>query len=126
MLSGSTKICDWDKTEKNREHVERFLLNLIESQALFNLSEWIHTKLFEERSTWMPLSEKVDQISLLRVHRLLAEGNFVLAVLEGTQQGRTLSSYDLFRLENGKIVEHWDTIEEVPPASEWKNNHGKF
>ena len=37
-----------------------------------------------------------------------------------------LRFYDLFRIENGKIVEHWDTIEEIPPRSEWKNQNGKF
>jgi len=26
----------------------------------------------------------------------------------------------------GKIVEHWDTIEEIPAKSEWKNSNGKF
>ncbi|TIX10233.1 MAG: ester cyclase, partial [Mesorhizobium sp.] len=36
------------------------------------------------------------------------------------------SYYDLFRVENGKIAEHWDTIEAIPPNAEWKNGNGKF
>lgn len=28
--------------------------------------------------------------------------------------------------ENGKIAEHWDTLETIPPQSEWKNQNGKF
>ena len=34
--------------------------------------------------------------------------------------------YDLFRLENGMIAEHWDTIETIPAQSDWKNTNGKF
>ncbi len=57
---------------------------------------------------------------------ILAEGNFVLCVSEGSLYGVYSSFYDLVRLANGKIVEHWDTTEEVPPRSEWVNENGKF
>jgi hypothetical protein len=29
-------------------------------------------------------------------------------------------------VENGKIAEHWDTIETIPPKEQWKNSNGKF
>ena len=61
-----------------------------------------------------------------RVHRVLGEGKFVLAMSEGTFGGKPTSFYDLFRVEDGKIAEHWDTIETIPPKSEWKNANGKF
>ena len=34
--------------------------------------------------------------------------------------------FDIVRVENGKIAEHWDTLETIPPQSEWKNQNGKF
>ena len=37
-----------------------------------------------------------------------------------------VDSYDLFRVQNGKIVEHWNTIEEIPVKEDWKNDNGKF
>jgi predicted SnoaL-like aldol condensation-catalyzing enzyme len=37
-------------------------------------------------------------------------GNFVLVVSEGSFAGRATSFDDLFRVKNGKIAEHWDTI----------------
>jgi len=60
------------------------------------------------------------------IHRVLAEGNFVLAVSEGALNGVHTSFYDLFRIAERKIVEHWDTIETVAPRHEWKNENGKF
>lgn len=59
-------------------------------------------------------------------HIILGEGNFILAVSEGQFLGNHAAFYDLFRIEDGLIVEHWDTIEEIPVEEEWKNNNGKF
>ena len=47
-------------------------------------------------------------------------------VSEGAFGGKQTSFYDLFRLENGKIAEHWDTVETIPPHAQWKNDNGKF
>lgn len=60
------------------------------------------------------------------IHRVLGEGNFVLVVSEGSIAGAATSFYDLFRVENGKIAEHWDTIEAIPDRSAWRNENGKF
>jgi predicted SnoaL-like aldol condensation-catalyzing enzyme len=61
-----------------------------------------------------------------RIHRVLGEGQFVLVVSEGQFAGKPTSFYDLFRVQNGKLAEHWDIIETIPPRSEWKNANGKF
>jgi predicted SnoaL-like aldol condensation-catalyzing enzyme len=59
-------------------------------------------------------------------HMILGEGNFVLAVSEGQFLGKNSAFYDLFRVEDGLIVEHWDTIQEIPPQEQWLNQNGKF
>lgn len=46
-----------------------------------------------------------------KVHRLLAEGDFVLTVSEGVKHGVHSSFYDLFHVSNLKLVEHWDTTD---------------
>ena len=61
-----------------------------------------------------------------RLHRVLAQGNFALAVSEGERAAAHTAFYDLYRVEAGKIVEHWDTIEAVAPPEEWENDNGKF
>jgi len=57
---------------------------------------------------------------------VLGEGNFVLVVSEGSLADNHSSFYDLFRVADGKIAEHWDTIETIPPREVWKNDNGKF
>lgn len=59
-------------------------------------------------------------------HKVLGEGNFVLAISEGTLGDAPTSYYDLFRVADGKIVEHWDVIETIAPELEWQNSNGKF
>lgn len=73
-----------------------------------------------------PASNGNRMIQYKRMHRLLAEGNFVLTVSEGSHNGVHSSFYDLYRVARGKIVEHWDTTEAIPPRTEWKNHNGKF
>ena len=59
-------------------------------------------------------------------HMVLAQGNYVLAVSEGTYGGAPTSYYDLWRVENGKIAEHWGVMETIADPSTWQNDNGKF
>jgi len=61
-----------------------------------------------------------------KVHKILGQGNFVLVMSEGLFDAKPTAFYDLYRLENGKQVEHWDVLEEIPPSDQWKNKNGKF
>ena len=59
------------------------------------------------------------------IHAVLGEGNFVLTVSEGEWNGTTNAFYDLFRMDGGKIVEHWDVIQPVPTEG-LANTNGMF
>jgi len=67
------------------------------------------------------LKEKFPN-SRSEIKRVIAEGDFVVlhvhSVREPGQRGRAI--VDMFRLENGKIVEHWDVIQDIPekPAND--------
>lgn len=62
----------------------------------------------------------------LNIKRVIAEGDLVVThselVLRPGEPGRALA--DIFRLENGKVVEHWDVIQDIP--TEAANDNGMF
>jgi predicted SnoaL-like aldol condensation-catalyzing enzyme len=62
----------------------------------------------------------------LTPRRFLADGNFVLVLSEGDLPSGPTALYDLFRVQNGKIAEHWDVLAPIPPKDQWKNPNGPF
>ena len=66
------------------------------------------------------------QMIYTRTYQVLADGDYALAVSEGTFGGTPTSYYDLFRVENGKIAEHWDVMETIASENTWQNKNGKF
>ncbi len=61
-----------------------------------------------------------------KTHMVLADGDHALACSEGTFGGVTTTYYDLFRVENGFIAEHWDVMETLADKDTWQNQNGKF
>lgn len=55
--------------------------------------------------------------------RVLQDGNLVSIQSEYDLGGKNIV-FDLFRFENGKVVEHWDVIQEVP--TEMAHENGMF
>jgi predicted SnoaL-like aldol condensation-catalyzing enzyme len=133
MIDGSTEITDTEKTEENRALVRTFLEKVLLERNFHQLEVYVAEDYLEHNPSMedglSALSKELtanDSREYQIIHRILAEGNFILSVCEGMKQGTHASYYDLFRIANHKIVEHWDTFEEVPPQSEWVNDNGKF
>ncbi|WP_084797570.1 nuclear transport factor 2 family protein, partial [Pseudonocardia sp. Ae706_Ps2] len=50
-----------------------------------------------------------------RIGRVVAEGDIVVVHAESTEKdGKRSAIADFFRVEGGKIVEHWDVIQAIP------------
>ena len=57
------------------------------------------------------------------IKRVVAEGDLVVLHVHSTQnaQDRGEAVVDIFRVEQGKIVEHWDVIQSIPAESANRN-----
>src|SRR5687767_15156943 len=67
----------------------------------------------------------VPQMSL-DIKRAVAEGDLVVthSLLKTSPEDRGTAAADFFRLEDGKIVEHWDVLQPVPETA--ANDHPMF
>jgi len=137
MLDGSTTASGLDQTEANKALMQTYMDDLLHGRkdrfaGYFDGNNYIqHNPLVADNLTGLfaglqALAKQGLAVKYERVHKVLGEGNFVLVVAEGSFGGRSSSYYDLYRIQNGKIAEHWDTIEPIPPRDEWKNSNGKF
>ena len=138
QIDGTMEITDLDKTEENRELVENFLYDVMQGNNPDKTADYFDGDTYIQHNTAIAdgvsglnealtaLAEQGIQMIYDETHMILAQGNFVLAVSEGTYGGEPTSYYDLWRIENGKIAEHWDVMETIADESTWQNQNGKF
>ncbi|MDX2046361.1 MAG: nuclear transport factor 2 family protein [Chitinophagaceae bacterium] len=138
MVDGTTEIKDFDKTEINKTLVRNFVDDILVNGKMDKLAGYFDGDNYIQHNPNIPdllsglgkaLGEWAKQGITMKydtIHKVLGEGNFVLVVSEGHLAGKHTSFYDLFRVENGKIAEHWDVIEPITAKESWKNNNGKF
>ncbi len=137
MTDGPTEVTDLDRTEANKARVAEFAQAVLIEGDFARITDFIvggeayaqHNPLFGDGITALgaafdELAQQGNAIRYSTVHQVLGEGNFVLMMAEGTFGTTPTAYYDLFRLEDGMIVEHWDLIQEIP--EEMAHTNGKF
>ncbi|MGR5056802.1 nuclear transport factor 2 family protein [Vibrio rotiferianus] len=140
QFDGATEITDVNKTDENKAIVSDFVQTILMKGDMSQISKFIGEKDSDYIQHNVAVADGLSGLSVAlkqlaeagmpmvysKNHLIIGEGNFVLSVSEGQFMNQHVAFYDLFRVDNGKIVEHWDTIEVIPPKSEWKNTNGKF
>ena len=60
------------------------------------------------------------------IKRIFADGDYVIVHVHAVREPGTRGNaiVDIFKLENGKVVEHWDVIQPVPEKA--ANSNGMF
>src|SRR5215211_3623564 len=63
-------------------------------------------------------AEQFPQMSV-DIKRAVAEGDLVVthSLLKTSPEDRGTAAADIFRLEDGKVVEHWDVVQPVPESA---------
>lgn len=139
QFDGATELKDLGKTEANKKIVTDFIEKVLLGHEMDKLTTYINPNNYVQHNPAVAdgldgfgaamkyFAENGLVMEYTKLHKVLGEGNFVLAMSEGKfGKSEHTAFYDLFRLENGQIVEHWDVISPIPPKSEWKNSNGKF
>lgn len=138
QLDGPTDIQDLDKTQSNKALVQSFIETILAKGEMDKIGNYIDGDNYIQHNTEIAdglsgLGKALEAMAkqgitmvYTNVHKVLGEGNYVLSISEGTLANQPTSFYDLFRVQEGKIVEHWDVIESIIPKDEWKHANGKF
>lgn len=138
MIDGATTLKDLDKTAVNKKIVADFVDDILVNGRMEKIASYFDGDNYIQHNPSIPdqlsgLGNTLQELSKQgifmkydKVHKVMGEGNFVLVLSEGSFGNAHIAFYDLFRVENGKIAEHWDVLENMMPKESWKNNNGKF
>ena len=127
MLDGPVEAKDLEKTEKNKALVEGFVREILIRGRLDAIADYFDGSAYVQHSPNVGdgVASFVEALAggriparLEELHFVRGQGDFVLAVSEGKLDGARVLSYDLFRVEDGFIAEHWDVVQALPPAGE--------
>ena len=133
VTDGPTDVVDLEHTDGNKALVRALLEHvLIQHSEQETIDQYLASDLIEHNASLpdgrSPLREAATSVSHFvyeEVVLLVGEGNFVASLCRARRAGTPLAHVDIFRLEAGKIVEHWDNTEVVPAETE-RVNSGKF
>ncbi len=139
QFDGATAVEDLDATDSNKAIVEAFVNDILMGANPDKITDYVSTETYLQHNS--AVADGLDGLGAAlkyfadnglvmqydTLHKVLGEGNFVLTMSEGKfGKGDHVAFYDLFRLDNGLIVEHWDVIQTIPNEADWKNQNGKF
>ena len=125
MLDGETEIADRKLTAKNKEFAASFVQTVLIDGRFDKLPEFYHPDIIQHNpfidNTLSGLLQGIEAlqkqgvtIEIKKIYKVFGEGNFALVCSEGKFAGKPTAFFDLFRLDNGIIVEHWDVLQEIP------------
>ena len=133
QIDGPTKATRLEETEENR----RLLRNYYETFHLHgdhsNIEQYFAGDLMirHEPGVHDGISNFLRDVEELMKHRtiddielLIVQGDFGFIAAKGTHEHSPCVYIDLYRLQEGKIVEHWGFPELIPPEDQWKNRNG--
>ncbi|GHN00657.1 polyketide cyclase [Cytophagales bacterium WSM2-2] len=137
MVDGATAVTNQIDTQRNKSFVRDFVQTILVEGQFERILEFYHPEIIQHNpfidNTVAGLIKGIQElqkngltIQIQKIRMVLGEGNFVLTLSEGLFAGKPTAFFDLFRVESGKIVEHWDVLQEIPTPEKQAHKNGFF
>ncbi|MGB7241652.1 MAG: nuclear transport factor 2 family protein [Sulfitobacter sp.] len=135
MTGGATEITDLESTDSNRALVTGLVTDVLMRGEIDKIDSYIAPD-YMQHNPFVPdtreglkgfiayLGENDISFWYSELHNVVAEGNFVFTQAEGVYDGTPTAFYDIWRVEDGMIVEHWDAVQAIP--TEFAHENGMF
>ncbi|WP_460218867.1 nuclear transport factor 2 family protein [Psychroserpens sp. MEBiC05023] len=131
VVLGDFELNDLDKTEENKEIVKNLINNVFQNGKYDMIDQYIHKDYIQHAAHLPNGIEPIKQLLAEKdiyydfIFKIIGQGNYVVSYCKIVIEGNEFAGFDIFRIEDGMIVEHWDNKEPIPPRSELTNS-GKF
>ncbi|MFK8029861.1 MAG: nuclear transport factor 2 family protein [Gammaproteobacteria bacterium] len=137
QIDGPTEVTDLEATEKNKAVVTEFLTEVLINGNFDRATEYVSAETYIQHNPQVAdgldgfarfangLAEQGLSMRYHNIFKLIGQGNFVVSYSKMSMGDDQFAVFDIFRLENGLIVEHWDNMEMILPEDQWGNS-GKF
>jgi len=137
QTDGPTEVQDLDKTEANKALAKALVEDVLMGKNPNKITDYISAETYHQHNPDIKdglqgiveaveyLTSQNNMFQYTKIHKVLGEANFVLTVSEGRWNNTNNVFYDLFRIENDKVVEHWDVIQPIPTEG-LANDNGMF
>ncbi len=128
-----TPVTDREKTQENRALVTRLASEVLLEPDYEKFIKFLDTAHYTDYNPYIQeglltytenIMRKNADFTPDKIHGIWVEGDYALVVTGRHAEEQTLAFYDLFRIQNGKVVEHWNIFAPEPPQTVWKNQNG--
>jgi predicted SnoaL-like aldol condensation-catalyzing enzyme len=131
MVAGTKDIDPQADTEANKALVLEFTKQVLQEARHDKIADFVSADIVQRGAAigaghagleaWLAS----DAGSYEMLFQLIGQGDFVVTYGKRHAGGKDIAVFDLYRVTNGKIVEHWMNEEDISPREAWGNS-GKF
>ncbi len=132
MVEGASAVTDLERTEDNKTLVLEYTKQVLQGPGAATIGRFVAADLVQHSPripggrdglvAWLGSEASGDYEMLFR---LIGQGNLVATLGKRHLGEKDEAVIDLYRIEHGSIVEHWDVAEEILSRDQW-GNRGKF
>lgn len=137
QIDGPTEITNIEDTERNKAIVKEFAKTVLVGGNYDRVTDYISSDTYIQHNPQADdglagfaafaadLAAKGLAMKYTDIFKIVGQGNFVVSYSKMLLGDDQYAVFDIFRLENELIVEHWDNMEKILPEDQWGNS-GKF